>query len=682
MLRSALIATARLMPVWSKLVPVMPDGALFPDFDCVHVGVIDGIDWSDWLSIFEKAPKSWAAEGSRYFDAFMDADAESYQRWNEACPLGVLNAELALYSFAVTNGEMEVAASYRDVAGSKIRDLPLRIMIGSRWPLLLLLSSENLRKHAPPQGSPDIANDVTANCLHVENPVLNWPRFQSLFWGAEEKVKEWMVESIRYVYSWQMVQIPKDVMAECPLGYITAVLIKAFTCATSESSCFESFASQVQNFFVTQANLFEALAHSWWPLSMLMNHMARAARHKYYLDFTEDELAGSILAPQQGPQVLADTGRWLAMQVGASQSFRDLLAALPHLGAAPKEAPTLVYITMIYGKSFNRHLRRFCSRAQALGTPGARLLLFTLDQEAFDLCWAENGRRCIRGTPSILNKFTLPLLCARLGLDSVWIDLDVFLMADPTPAIVAHAEQGPYEILISGSFEADCICNGIVYFRSTATVSNWLLAVIVWMYHHPYEHDQKTFSAFLNYTEQVTQDPLDLPPIPSWDTLDPINQFVTPDIFEGNGWMGDLDKILIYHFLNGDSDTGSGLDPSGTWRREHGRFGNANGSTASCGTGAGTAACTKVTLMDLFYGQEEELYTTAMPAYQNQAIRAALLSARKEFRSTKLLGMPCGPMVGWQNEGQRFTKEEVQERLEASRRKWKAQQMAEGAAAS
>eukprot|EP00913_Durusdinium_trenchii_P008517 g7998.t1 len=99
---------------------------------------------------------------------------------------------------------------------------------------------------------------------------------------------------------------------------------------------------------------------------------------------------------------------------------------------------------------------------QALGTPGARLLLFTLDQEAFDLCWAENGRRCIRGTPSILNKFTLPLLCARLGLDSVWIDLDVFLMADPTPAIVAHAEQGPYEILISGSFEADCICNGIV----------------------------------------------------------------------------------------------------------------------------------------------------------------------------------------------------------------------------
>ena len=29
------------------------------------------------------------------------------------------------------------------------------------------------------------------------------------------------------------------------------------------------------------------LVLGWWPLSMLMNHMARAARHKYALDFTE-----------------------------------------------------------------------------------------------------------------------------------------------------------------------------------------------------------------------------------------------------------------------------------------------------------------------------------------------------------------------------------------------------------
>ncbi|CAJ1356860.1 unnamed protein product [Effrenium voratum] len=634
-------------------VPVMPVGPLFPDYDCRKVGVLDGIDWPHWLSTFEKSPASWADAGSRYFDLFMDGDFESYQRWSDACPLGVLNAELALYTFAMSNGHAEHAATYRDSLRPKLRAWPLRVLIGSQWPLLLLISPDALREQVP-EGVPDFANSRQANCLDVENPMLDWRGFQSVFYG--ERRKEWMETSIRYVYSWQMSQIPQELAKECLLGFLTAMLIKAFTCATSESTCYESFAQQIESFFAKEPNFFEVLAHSRWPWAMIINHMARSARHKYFLDFSEEELSGSAVHDLGRSAV--QLGRWLSAQSESSQSFRDLLAALPHLGSAPAEAPNIVYVTMIYGKNFNRHLGRFCARARALGTPGQRLLLFTLDEDAFRLCLVENAGRCIRGTPSIVNKFTLPLLCARLGLDSVWIDLDVFLMADPTPAIVAHAERGPYDLLVSGSFEADCICNGIVYFRSTETVADWLLAVIVWMYHHPYEHDQKTFSAFLNYTERVTKEPLDLPKIPAWDTLDPINQFVTPDTFEGNGWMGDLEKILIYHFLNGESDTGSGLDPSGTWLRQHGHFSE----------GLGPVKGKKVTLMDLFYTQEdEELYTTAKPAYENQALRAALLSSRKATRSTRLLGQPCGPMVGWDSQAEELSPEAVQERLRAAR---------------
>merc|ERR1719193_339435 len=126
------------------------------------------------------------------------------------------------------------------------------------------------------------------------------------------------------------------------------------------------------------------------------------------------------------------------------------------------------------------------------------------------------------------------------------------------------------------------------------------------MYNHPYEHDQKTFSAFLNYTESVSLEPLDLPPIPPWDTLDPINQFVTPDTFEGNGWSGRLEDIVIYHFLNGESDTGSDLDPSGTWMREHGHFDESGGAPPACrhgGPGCRAPPASKVSLMDLFYLQ-------------------------------------------------------------------------------
>jgi len=654
------------------VIPVFPEGPLFPDHDCVRVGVVHGIDWPEWLSIFEKGPWAWTSEGQVYFDVFMDADDEAYKRWMELCPLGVLNAEMTLYYFSATRGDTEVAASYRDVISPKLRAIPLLTIIGSRWPMFVMFSSENLRRSPPPEGSPDVANDDSANCLDIDHPVLDWTKFQSLFWAEEDKIKDWMVDSIRYVYSWQMIQTPKEALTECPLGYLTAVLIKAFTCATSESSCFHSFANQVEQFLDIEPNIVEALAHSWWPLAMLLNHMAKATRHKYFLDFTEAELSGNFPMPQSGYSPF-DMGRFLATQDQASQSFRDLLSALPRLGPAPPEAPNLVYVTMIYGESFNRHMRRFCSRARAVGIPGQRLLLFTLDQPAYEMCLVENAGRCIRGTPGILNKFTLPLVCAHLGLDSVWIDLDVFLMSDPTPAIVAHAEQGPYDILVSGSFEADCICNGIVYFRATPAVIDWLLAVIVWMYHHPYEHDQKTFSAFLNYTERVAQDPLDLPEIPPWETLDPINQFVTPDIFEGNGWMGDLDKILIYHFLNGESDTGSGLDPSGQWRKEFGRFTSDNETCEgkSCNTGG------KVTLMDLFYGQpDEELYTTPMPAYENEAIRAALLSSKKAFRSSRLLGLPCGPMVGWEAKEEDLSPEAIEERLKEAREKVALEKMA------
>lgn len=88
------------------------------------------------------------------------------------------------------------------------------------------------------------------------------------------------------------------------------------------------------------------------------------------------ELLGHLFWPQEPLGTLADAGRWLSQQArGSSESFRDLLAALPHLGA--HGATSLVYVTMIYGQSFNRHLARFCSRARAVGM-GQRLLLFTL----------------------------------------------------------------------------------------------------------------------------------------------------------------------------------------------------------------------------------------------------------------------------------------------------------------
>merc|ERR1711920_923144 len=71
---------------------------------------------------------------------------------------------------------------------------------------------------------------------------------------------------------------------------------------------------------------------------------------------------------------------------------------------------------------------------------------------------------------------------------------------------------------------------------------------------------QKAFSAFL-LVENVTRAPYSLPmkKVPRWATLDHLNQFVTSTVYnaEVEGWTGNIDDIVIYHFLDG---TG-GVDP-------------------------------------------------------------------------------------------------------------------------
>ena len=287
---------------------------------------------------------------------------------------------------------------------------------------------------------------------------------------------------------------------------------------------------------------------------------------------------------------------------------------------------------MVYGSRFTEYLPRYMSRARAVG---AALVVFCLDDGAFDTCVAEGGL-CARGwEKTILHKFTLPLVLLHLGHEVVWLDFDVFLFKNPTPHILAHAESvdPPYEVLVSGSYEADCICNGIVYLRPTEAVVTWWLAALVWMYEHPYEHDQKTVAAWLQWRETVTGRWQEQPgvPIPRWDILDPVNAVVTPAVLEGNGWSGSLDEIVIYHFLNGESDFGSRIDLGKDWMNKY----SINVSDVASRD-----------LLDIFYNQSTpELYSTPTPPHTNEQLRAVVLSSRKDGRRTDLFGKQCGPMT-------------------------------------
>ena len=254
----------------------------------------------------------------------------------------------------------------------------------------------------------------------------------------------------------------------------------------------------------------------------------------------------------------------------ASTAMKDFLGVLALLGGlkATREGPNkLVYMSMIYGKKYNRYLKNFARRAQAVGID--TLVLFTLDEEAFELCLQFNRRLCVRGSPSIINKFTLPLMFLHGGMDVFWVDSDVFFLRNPTPLVNGPSWHPSFEVLISDSFTTECICSGVILFRSTPEVRQWLLTLIEWMYSHPYEHDQKLVSAFLEAGEEVAPRSK-LPvgkgkgksPIPRWAYLESKTEFATAKHVEDTGWTGSLHHMYVYHFLHGESDAAKGINMS------------------------------------------------------------------------------------------------------------------------
>ena len=224
----------------------------------------------------------------------------------------------------------------------------------------------------------------------------------------------------------------------------------------------------------------------------------------------------------------------------------------------------LVYVTMVFGDQYNQFIPRFVQRLLTLGLKN--FVLFCLDEPAMALCEANAPGRCIPGTPGILNKFTLPLIFLDLGVDVFWLDFDVFLMKDPTPVIIREIERLPLaELFVSGSFADDCICSGLVFFKATDTVATWLRVLLGWMYENVYTHDQKTFSAFLgidleNKTtpETVSRERLFSRYMnltqPPWGLLDPVTEFVSARVLNTTGWTGNVEDIVIFHFLHGDSE--------------------------------------------------------------------------------------------------------------------------------
>eukprot|EP00439_Symbiodinium_sp_Y106_P081092 s632_g19.t12 len=673
-----------------------------PDYDCIRptqTREAPLLHWAEWLQALQRPRgEGWLAISSLPLSLL--TDESNRQRAVKECPLGLLMADI-LQMLACFDKLHACSGTFERLVRDGMAFFGLRVLMGTRWPIYESLHSDVWDRLAKEnKEKTDLA------CEDPGKRILNWGAFKRLF-----TLQDWYQPAVDVAYGPELEKMWREAALECPLGFATANLIKAMLCSHTESICFRAHETMLGA--VLQDIPLQRVAASGWPLLHLLGHVSRVVRrHRFQLDFTPNELLS-----RPGP-----TRPGKDQEVDVSLSMQDLEACLPRLRDSADEAAArfgyktsirlrLIYATMAHGPRFSPYVSRFIGRATAVGI-GAELVVFCLDEEALAECRNVKGN-CVRGTPSILNKFTLPLVLLQHDFDVMWLDLDVFLFQSPTlPVIRQLRENSELELLISGSFAVDCVCSlackykfaqltegkclprgvsslllcvharfqnilsecqmlsancgksvcyassmrtvpltcmqgsgrltassfvwrpraadgsiGIVLFRAVESVRSWLAHLLVWMYEHPYEHDQKAFSAFLRAGERVAfENELPVAPeqVPKWDFLDPETEFVSARHVDVAGWTGDADKIIAFHLLHGDAYRSQAM-----LRRCDRDSDDADASrqfAARHGLGIGYEP-----LLDLFFNRTDfpELYKTpVLPHRLSSELRDALWRSR------------------------------------------------------
>lgn len=469
------------------------------------------------------------------FEAFEKVEAAAYAE----CPLGVLVLNIARTMLCAGARAGGCYIKHSSWVSQELYRTPLSVVIGTEWPIYALLNSIDWVW-------PGIPHFRDYECVNTS--ILDWPVLRHVF-AEEPKIpgRSWWLDSLRFVFDKRWAHSMYVASRECLYGIYVANFVKAMWAADTESSSYLVYAPYVQWVLYESVHL---LGATQWPIFALLHHFTSLRRHGFRLDFTSRELGGLPFR---------DHGEWLQAQplerhielVDAVTTWGPHLAeVVPALRSALGHAPPelrFVYVTMVYGR-FNRYIAGWARRVQRLGVKN--LVMVTLDAAAYDLCREHHGKQCVTGNISVLNKYTVLLVALQLGIDVMWLDFDIFLVANPQDAVIAAAGVGKdgYDVLMGYDYLSDCLCNGFFYLRARPITHVWLFELLRWLYDHPYEHDQRAISAFLNYTERIAATSEELPPIPRWQVFEVDNTFIN-----WGGWEGRFEELVLVHFVDGSA---------------------------------------------------------------------------------------------------------------------------------
>ncbi|CAL1149766.1 unnamed protein product, partial [Cladocopium goreaui] len=433
------------------------------------------------------------------------------------------------------------------------------------WPLIGLVSSrhaEALSKLDPQQ--------TLRQSLRCDPGEVDWPNYLAKLQEEPRGSLIWFDLPGVSDYEEQFGENPGK-MLDCPMGAMTSTLEKLLIMQEFYTEGYGLVAEEVALLLDQLEQLAERVGRSSldffflseWPFWDKLAHLHERAtkrRLRYDLEFHPWELLGEVpdRPGRRRPSIAA-----LRWQLPSSSPLqRQILLALEELwdhrdrDGAP--APP-VLCTLLWGQRLAKYLRFQVQRLEAFGYGHQYLVL--CDAVACNECRRVHWKSlCVEmRQPSLFSKHTMITSILRQGFDVFYLDFDTVLLQDPLPSLKSRMDLAETQLLVSRDFGTECLNTGVIFAKShPLTVAFWE-RLLLWLWHHPFEFTQKAFAALLGVERVALHGSLaepQLPQLPHWGLLDPQNAFVTSKVYSSNGvhfegWTGDLEEIVVFHFLDG-----------------------------------------------------------------------------------------------------------------------------------
>ncbi|CAK9052902.1 Leucine-rich repeat protein SHOC-2 [Durusdinium trenchii] len=469
----------------------------------------------------------------------------------------------------------------------------LHLVLRSPWPAFRLL---DILARLIPENSSTRLGACKKNTMWNSDPdVFDWPLFKSMLADAatqlvsDESVFKLRSEdgplSRQHTARWQrihalhemkeLVYVSHDVFdayrkhhykAGCHLGVISSYILQIFVVHLRDiEGRLQKLVSIVANLVNVYGPVQQAARTDWavWRLMHWASLLQRAHPDEIWQSTQENELTAAKDAA-------------LTLVTDVKQAVETVQAA--------KGAAEVIFVTSAWGwmsEQLHGVLRRW-----RVVSKTAPLLVLCRDRLASDTCVglsdlssagasaarASSPRRvkirCIEapqrlGVEAMVAKYLALASVAHLGVTTVWLDLDVFVLTDPS-SFVFEELGNTSELVFARHQLSASISPAVLLARGSHKAASLLMGYAGWLRENPYLLDHQGWDQYLTNNDgdfaglfdykgrnTTTQDPY--APGHTFLASSGLAPLGTPWSFltrfgSGDGWQGDIRHLLFFHF--------------------------------------------------------------------------------------------------------------------------------------